>query len=54
MINYQNVLPNYVEAYQNDLTRATRITPLIRLLKITAFRCPAKTTQPESFSLPDV
>ncbi len=33
MINYQNVLPNYVEAFQNDLTRATRITPLIRLFK---------------------
>lgn len=33
MVNYQNVQPNYVEAYQNDLTRATRITPLIRLFK---------------------
>ncbi|WP_051210810.1 SusC/RagA family TonB-linked outer membrane protein [Runella zeae] len=33
MLNYQNVLPNYVEAFQNDLTRATRITPLIRLFK---------------------
>jgi TonB-linked SusC/RagA family outer membrane protein len=33
MVNYQNVQPNYVEAFQNDLTRATRITPLIRLFK---------------------
>lgn len=33
MINYQNVLPNYVEAFQNDLTRGTRITPLIRIYK---------------------
>jgi TonB-linked SusC/RagA family outer membrane protein len=31
MLNYQNVLPNYVDAYTNDLVRATRITPLIRL-----------------------
>lgn len=33
MINYQNVRPNYVEAFQNDLTRATRVTPLLRLYK---------------------
>jgi len=33
MINYQNVLPNYVDNYQNDLVRATRITPLIRVFK---------------------
>ncbi len=33
MLNYQNVLPNYVDAYQNDLTRGTRLTPLIRIFK---------------------
>ncbi len=33
MLNYQNVLPNYVEAYQNELTRGTRLTPLIRIYK---------------------
>lgn len=33
MLNYQNVMPNYVEAYQNDLIRAIRITPLIRTFK---------------------
>ena len=33
MVNYQNVLPNYVEAYQNELTRGTRLTPLIRIYK---------------------
>ncbi len=33
MLNYQNVLPNYVEAYNNELTRGTRLTPLIRLYK---------------------
>jgi TonB-linked SusC/RagA family outer membrane protein len=33
MLNYQNVLPNYVDAYTNDLVRATRITPLIRIFK---------------------
>lgn len=33
MVNYQNVLPNYVDAYTNDLVRATRITPLIRIFK---------------------
>jgi hypothetical protein len=33
MINYSNVLPNYVEAYTNEIVRATRITPLIRIFK---------------------
>lgn len=33
MLNYQNVLPNYVEQYQNDLVRGTRITPLLRIFK---------------------
>lgn len=33
MVNYQNVQPNYVEAFQNDLTRGTRLTPLIRLTR---------------------
>lgn len=33
MINYQNVMPNYVDNYQNDLVRAIRITPLIRIFK---------------------
>nr|WP_295922770.1 SusC/RagA family TonB-linked outer membrane protein [uncultured Dyadobacter sp.] len=33
MVNYQNVLPNYVEAFQNELTRGTRLTPLIRIYK---------------------
>ncbi len=33
MINYQNVMPNYVDNYQNDLVRAIRITPLIRTFK---------------------
>lgn len=33
MVNYQNVLPNYVDNYQNDLVRAIRITPLIRTFK---------------------
>ncbi|MFA6086575.1 SusC/RagA family TonB-linked outer membrane protein [Mucilaginibacter sp.] len=33
MLNYSNVLPNYVAAYTNDLVRATRITPLIRIFK---------------------
>ena len=31
MVNYSNELPNYVDAYQNELTRGTRLTPLIRL-----------------------
>ena len=30
MVNYQNVTPNFVEAFQNDITRATRVTPLLR------------------------
>lgn len=33
MLNYQNVLPNYVEQYNNELVRGTRITPLIRIFK---------------------
>jgi len=33
MVNYQKVVPNYVETYINDLTRAVRITPLIRIFK---------------------
>ena len=33
MLNYQNVLPNYVEQYQNELVRGTRITPLLRTFK---------------------
>jgi TonB-linked SusC/RagA family outer membrane protein len=33
MLNYQNVMPNYVAAYQNDLVRGIRITPLIRTFK---------------------
>jgi len=33
MLNYQNIMPNYVAAYQNDLVRAIRITPLIRTFK---------------------
>ncbi len=33
MLNYQNVKPNYVDAYQNELVRGVRITPLIRVFK---------------------
>jgi len=33
MLNYQNVVPNYVEEYQNELVRGTRITPLLRIFK---------------------
>lgn len=33
MINYDNELPNYVQAYQDELTRGTRLTPLIRIFK---------------------
>lgn len=33
MVNYQNVQPNYVEHYTNDLIRGVRITPLIRTFK---------------------
>ncbi|MBE9668408.1 SusC/RagA family TonB-linked outer membrane protein [Mucilaginibacter boryungensis] len=32
-VNYQNIMPNYVNGYTNDIVRATRITPLIRLFK---------------------
>ena len=32
-LNYQNLSPNYVAAYQNDVVRAVRITPLIRIFK---------------------
>ncbi len=33
MLNYQNVKPNYVDAYQNDLIRGVHLTPLIRIFK---------------------
>jgi len=33
MLNYQNVMPNYVDGFQNELVRGTRITPLIRTFK---------------------
>lgn len=33
MVNYQNVLPNFVEAYNNEIVRGTRLTPLIRIYK---------------------
>jgi TonB-linked SusC/RagA family outer membrane protein len=33
MVNYQHVIPNYVESYTNDMVRATRITPLIRIFR---------------------
>ncbi|HKZ64923.1 MAG TPA: SusC/RagA family TonB-linked outer membrane protein, partial [Chitinophagaceae bacterium] len=33
MLNYQNVKPNYVDAYQNELVRGVRVTPLIRIFK---------------------
>jgi len=32
-LSYQNIIPNYVDAYQNDLVRAIRVTPLIRTFK---------------------
>jgi TonB-linked SusC/RagA family outer membrane protein len=32
-LSYQNLSPNYVDAYQNDVVRAIRITPLIRIFK---------------------
>jgi TonB-linked SusC/RagA family outer membrane protein len=32
-VTYQNVVPNYVESFTNDLVRATRITPLIRIFR---------------------
>jgi len=33
MANYQNILPNYVAGFVNELIRGTRITPLIRIFK---------------------
>lgn len=33
MTNYQNIEPNYVAAFTNELARGTRITPLIRIFK---------------------
>jgi TonB-linked SusC/RagA family outer membrane protein len=30
MVNYQNITPNFVQAFQNEITRATRVTPLLR------------------------
>jgi len=33
MVNYQNIVPNYVAAFTNELARGTRITPLIRIFK---------------------
>jgi len=33
MANYQNILPNYVAGFTNELIRGTRITPLIRIFK---------------------
>jgi len=33
MANYQNILPNYVAGFVNELIRSTRITPLIRIFK---------------------
>ena len=33
IVHYQNVLPSYVDNYQNDLVRGVRITPLIRIFK---------------------
>jgi TonB-linked SusC/RagA family outer membrane protein len=32
-LSYQNFSPNYVDAFQNDLVRAIRVTPLIRTFK---------------------
>ncbi|HTE11983.1 MAG TPA: SusC/RagA family TonB-linked outer membrane protein, partial [Chitinophagaceae bacterium] len=32
-LSYQNLSPNYVAAYQNDVVRAIRLTPLIRIFK---------------------
>ena len=32
-LSYQNLSPNYVDAYQNDVVRALRLTPLIRIYK---------------------
>lgn len=33
MINYQNLQPNYVDQFQNELIRGVRITPLHRIFK---------------------
>jgi TonB-linked SusC/RagA family outer membrane protein len=33
MVNYQNIVPNYVAGFVNELARGTRITPLIRVFK---------------------
>ena len=33
MANYQNILPNYVGGFVNELIRSVRITPLIRIFK---------------------
>jgi len=33
MVNYQNIEPNYVAGFVNELARGTRITPLIRIFK---------------------
>lgn len=30
MVNYQDIQPNYVQEFQNEITRATRVTPLLR------------------------
>ncbi|WP_345949619.1 SusC/RagA family TonB-linked outer membrane protein [Mucilaginibacter sp. PAMB04274] len=32
-LNYQNIQPNYVNGYTNELVRATRVTPLVRIFK---------------------
>lgn len=32
-LSYQNIQPNYIDAYQNDLVRGVRVTPLIRTFK---------------------
>lgn len=33
MVTYQNILPNYIDNYQDQLVRGIRITPLIRIFK---------------------
>jgi len=33
MANYQNIVPNYVAGFVNELIRGTRITPLVRIFK---------------------
>lgn len=33
MINYRNIIPNYVDQFQNELIRGVRITPLHRIYK---------------------